>query len=111
MQNRGAEYFEEWEKEGNEYKKTKIQELSEQRRDESAANYNEITESSIGVKEAYKIYISDVREIQISLSKDQTSKGIETIMAVSTKIVGDGDNLKYSLSKNFRELLKGQGKK
>ncbi len=97
MKNRGKEYFTEWEKEGNEYKNPQIQALSEQRRDELGTIYNEIAASSIGVKEAYRIYLSDIKELQIYLSNDLTSKGIEMIVPVSKKVVSDGENLKYSL--------------
>ncbi len=99
MKSRGKEYFAEWEKEGNEYKNPQIQALSEQRRDNLGAIYNEISVNSVGVKEAYRIYLSDIKELQIYLSNDLTSKGIESIATVSKKIVRDGDNLKYSLSK------------
>jgi hypothetical protein len=98
MKNRGKEYFSEWEKEGNEYKNPQIQALSDQRRDELGSIYNGVAESSVGVKEAYRIYLSDIREMQIYLSNDLTSKGIETIAPVARKIVSDGYNLKYALT-------------
>ena len=99
MKNRGKEYFFEWQKEGNQYKNPQIQALSEQRRDELGAVYGKIAENSVGVKEAYRTYLSDVKEIQIYLGNDLTSKGIETISNVSRKVVDDGDNLKYALEK------------
>ncbi len=99
MKSRGKEYFAEWEKEGNEYKNPQIQALSEQRRDELGTIYNDIAANSVGGKESYRIYLSDIKELQIYLSNDLTSKGIESIAPVSKKIVSDGDNLKYSLSK------------
>ncbi len=99
MKKRGKEYFAEWEKEGNEYSNPQIQKLSEQRRQELGSIYDEIAERSVGVKESYRIYLSDIREIQIYLSNDLTSKGIETISPVAKKIASDGDNLKYALSR------------
>jgi len=104
MKSRGKEYFAEWSKEGNKYKNPQIQALSEQRRDELGSIYNGIAENSIGVKEAYRIYLSDIREMQIYLSNDLTSKGIETIAPVSRKIGSDGDNLKYSLTNLQRAI-------
>jgi hypothetical protein len=98
MKSRGKEYFAEWKQEGNEYKNPQIQALSDQRRNELGSIYDEIAENSIGVKEAYRVYLSDIREMQIYLSNDLTSKGIETISPVSKKIRSDGDNLKYSLT-------------
>ncbi len=98
MKKRGKEYFAEWEKEGNTYKNAQIQELSQQRRDELGIIYGQIAQNSVGVTEAFKTYLSDMREIQIYLSNDLTSKGVEAISPISKRIVSDGDNLKYSLT-------------
>jgi hypothetical protein len=98
MKKQGKEYFSEWEKDRDQYKNEQIQALSEQRRDELSSIYDRIAENSIGVKEAYKVYISDIRELQMYLSNDLTSKGIEKISSVSNRIVTDGENLKFSLT-------------
>lgn len=104
MKSRGKEYFTEWEKEGNEYKNPQIQALSAQRREELSSIYNGIAENSIGVNEAYRVYLSDIREMQRYLSNDLTSKGIESIAPVSGKIGSDGNNLKYSLTNLQRAI-------
>lgn len=108
MKKRGKEYFSDWEKEGAKYENTQIQELSEQRRVELGAIYNKIAENSIGVKESYRIYLSDIREMQKYLSNDLTSKGIETISPVSKTIIKDGDNLKYALTNLQRAIDKAR---
>jgi len=97
MNARGKDYFEEWQKEGTEYKNPDIQKLSEQRREELGNIYGRIAENGIGVKEAFKAYVSDVKEIQIYLSNDLTSKGIESIVPISKRVVYDGENLKYAI--------------
>jgi hypothetical protein len=97
MQARGKDYFEEWKKEGDAYKNSDIQELSEQRRVELAAIYGRIAGSSIGVKAAFRTYVSDLKEIQTYLSTDLTPKGIETITPISRKVVSDGVNLKFEI--------------
>ena len=104
MKKRGKEYFAEWEKEGNKYKNPQIQELSDQRRLELGTIYDKIAENSVGVKESYKVYLSDIRELQIYLSNDLTTKGIETITPVSNRIVNNGYNLKYALS-NLQQAI------
>jgi hypothetical protein len=96
MKIRGKEYFEEWQKEGSQYKNSQIRELSEQRRAELGEIYGRIAQNSIGVNEAMKAYMSDIKEIQLYLSNDLTAKGIETIAPTSRKVVNDGDNLKYA---------------
>lgn len=97
MKSRGIEYFEEWQKDGNEYKNPRIQKLSEQRRNELGEIYGRIAENSIGVKEAFRAYVSDIKEIQIYLSNDLTSKGIEAIAPISRKVVRDGDQFSNSI--------------
>ncbi|MDO9265390.1 MAG: DUF2959 family protein [Desulfosalsimonadaceae bacterium] len=97
MKDRGEEYFEEWQKEGDDYKNPQIRELSEQRRMELIEIYKRIPLNSIGVKEAFKAYVSDAKEIQIYLSNDLTSKGIEAIAPLSRRVASDGDTLKYAI--------------
>jgi len=97
MKARGKDYFEEWQKEDDQYKNSRIQELSEQRRLDLGEIYSKIAQNSIGVKEAFKAYISDVKEVQTYLSNDLTTKGIEAISPISWKVVNDGENLKYAI--------------
>jgi uncharacterized protein YjbJ (UPF0337 family) len=104
MQARGKDYFEEWQKEGNKYKNPQIQELSEQRRIELEEIYGRIAKNSIGAKDAFKAYVSDAKEIQIYLSNDLTSNGIEAIRPISSKLVDDGDNFKYAI-KNIQTAI------
>ncbi len=99
MKAQGNNYFEEWKKEGSEYSNPKIQQLSDQRRAELRNVYDKIAENSIGVDEAFKTYVSDVKEIQTFLSNDLTTKGISAISPTSKKVVSDGDNLKYAIQK------------
>jgi hypothetical protein len=104
MKVRGKEYFEEWQKEGSQYKNPQIKELSEQRRADIGEIYGKIAENSFGVKEAFKAYVSDIKEIQTYLSNDLTAKGIETIAPISRKAVNDGDNLKSTI-KNVQTAI------
>jgi hypothetical protein len=97
MKARGAEYFQEWQKEGNKYNNPQIRELSEQRRAELGEIYGKIAETSVAVKQPFKAYVSDVKEIQLYLSNDLTTKGIEAIAPVSRKAVDDGDKLKAAI--------------
>lgn len=97
MKDRGNEYFEEWQKEGNTFKNLRIQQLSEQRRNDLSEIYGMIAQSSYGVKDLFKQYLSNCKEIQLFLSNDLTSKGIQSITPTTQKVVYDGTNLKYSL--------------
>lgn len=97
MKARGKDYFDEWRKEGNNYKNPQIRELSEKRRVALAEIYDRIAEQSIGVKQPFKAYVSDVKDIQVFLSNDLTSKGVEAIAPISRKAVDDGGKLKSAL--------------
>jgi hypothetical protein len=97
MKARGKDYFAEWQTEGNKYKNPRIQELSEQRRMELAEIYGKIPLNSIGVKDAFRAYVSNATEIQTYLSNDLTSKGIEAIAPLARRVAGEGDNLKYAI--------------
>lgn len=94
MSAQGKEYFEEWQKQGNAYKNSEIQALSEQRHADSSTALVKISEASVGVKGAFKSYLSDIVEIRTYLSNDLTAKGIESITPISQKAVTDGNSLK-----------------
>ncbi|WP_138431893.1 DUF2959 family protein [Fodinibius saliphilus] len=97
MKEQGIDYFEEWQKEGTEYKNPKIKQLSDERRAALGEIYDKIAENSIGVNEAFKTYVSDIQEIQTYLSNDLTTKGIAAIASTSEKVVSEGDSLKQAI--------------
>lgn len=104
MEARGTEYFEEWQKEGAQYKNLQIQQLSEQRRLELGEIYGRIAQNSVGAKGALKAYVSKATEIQLYLSNDLTSKGIQSIAPIAEKTVSDGENLNDTL-KNIQTAI------
>lgn len=104
MQTRGKDYFEEWQKDGEKYKNSQLQQLSEQRRIELEEIYGKIALNSVGVKDAFKAYVSDVKEIQKFLSNDLTPNGILAIAPISKKVNKDGDNLKAAI-KNIQPSI------
>jgi len=97
MKARGKDYFDEWRKEGDNFKNPQIRELSEKRRAALGEIYDRIAEQSIGVKQPFKAYVSDVKDIQVYLSNDLTSKGVDAIAPISRKAVDDGTILKSAL--------------
>jgi len=86
-------YFEEWRMQGNTYENPEIQALSEQRRADLTAVFANVAEASVGVKGAFKAYMSDLRQIRTYLSTDLTPKGIGSIDPVVQQAVTDGENL------------------
>jgi hypothetical protein len=97
MEVRGREYFEEWQKDGDTYKSPEIQKLSEQRRLELTDIYGRIAQNSIGVKESFKAYVSESKEIQRYLSNDLTPRGIQAIEPIAVRAVLDGEILNDSI--------------
>ncbi|MCC6208547.1 MAG: hypothetical protein IT488_10405 [Gammaproteobacteria bacterium] len=98
MSVQGKEYFEEWRTQGNTYTNPQIRALSEQRRVELNAIFFEISQASVGVKGAFKSYMTDISEIRSYLSNDLTPKGIEAIIPVAQQTVSDGQSLKDAVS-------------
>lgn len=111
MTSRGTDYFEEWQKEGDQYRNPEIQKLSEQRRAALGKSYDEIAERSAGLDEAFKTHVSDLAEIQTFLSNDLTADGISAIMPTSRRVLREGDSLRVALGhvqvavRNAREGL------
>lgn len=99
MRTRGKEYFAEWKKQGDAYTNPRIRELSEQRRAALGEIYGGIAEAGIGVKSAFRAYMSDLTEIQTYLSNDLTPKGLDAITPSTDKVVRDGESLKDAVNR------------
>lgn len=97
MNTQGKDYFQEWKTQGDTYSSQEIQKLSEQRRADQNAVFAQIAEANVGVRGALKAYMSDIREIELYLSNDLTSKGIEAITPTTQKAVMDGASLKDAI--------------
>lgn len=98
MDKSGKAYFESWHKEKNQYDNSEIQQRSDERRAALGKIYDRIAQNNVGVKEAFRIYVSDVNEINSFISNDLTSKGISSIASLSDKTVENGRQLKSALS-------------
>lgn len=98
MESDSKDYFTAWDKESEQYDNTDIQARSDERRREMGATHNKITQSNIGVKEAFVTYVSDVNEIEQFISNDLTTDGLDAINRISTKVVANGARLKSELS-------------
>ncbi len=99
MTKNGKTYFQEWEKNNNQYDNPDIQRSSDERRAELGEIYDRIAENNKGVKEAFRIYVSDVNEIENYMSNDLTTKGITSIASLSDQTVRNGNMLKNELEK------------
>jgi hypothetical protein len=104
MEANGKAYFKEWNKNTETYDNPEIQQRSEERRAELARTYDKIAQNNVGVKEAFKTYVSEVNQIERFLSNDLTSGGIDAISTTSNKVVNKGSHLKNEL-KNLQSAI------
>lgn len=99
MAESGKVYFQEWDKNNNKYENPEIQRSSDERRAELGEIYDRIAENNKGVKEAFRIYVSDVSQIDAYMSNDLTTRGITSIASLSDQTVRNGNMLKNELEK------------
>jgi hypothetical protein len=92
-------YLKAWDNNKNQYDNAEIQQSSNERRAALGRTYDKIAQNKIGVKEAFKTYVSDVTQIEKYMSNDLTSKGISSIASLSDKTVRNGNQLKNELDK------------
>ena len=97
MTEAGKTYFEEWDKDNNKYDNPEIQRRSDERREALGQTYDRIEENSVGVKEAFETYVSDVTEISSYISNDLTRRGITSIAPLADNTVRNGSRLKNEL--------------
>lgn len=97
MEVSGKAYFDEWDSDSQKYDNPEIQKRSNERRAELGNTYDKIAQNNVGVKEAFREYVSDINEIERFLSNDLTSDGIDAISVISGKALNNGSHLKNEL--------------
>jgi len=97
MEESGKAYFDAWESDIEEYDNAEIRQRSVERREALGETYDKIAENNVGVKEAFRTYVSDINEIERFLSNDLTGNGINSIKPISDDIVGNGSQLRNEL--------------
>lgn len=97
MEERGEAYFKAWERDIEEYENPEIRQRSEERRAELGQSFDKIAENNVGVKEAFRTYVSDINEIERFLSNDLTDDGIDSIKPIADEVVQNGSELRNEL--------------
>lgn len=97
-------YFSEWDKNSAQYDNVEIQRSSDERREALGNTFENIANNNVGVKEAFRAYVSDLTEIQQFMSNDLTPRGIDSIASTSDQAVRNGDRLKNELQ-NLQEAI------
>lgn len=109
LTDRGTDYFEEWQKEGSEYDNPEAQKLSDQRRSILGEVYGRISVQSNTIKDSFKLYAKDVREIQEFLSNDLSTNGVTAIAPISRQVIREGDSLKHAMH-NIQSIIQNARK-
>ena len=76
MRNRSESYFAAWEREMEGFNNPEIRQLSEDRRAETMAQYDKLTQSMDDVRESFVPFLEDLKDIQRHLSADLSKAGI-----------------------------------
>lgn len=97
MEASGKAYFAEWDSDGQNYDNPDIQRKSDERRAALGETYDKIALNNVGIKEAFRTYVSDVNEIKRFLSNDLTSDGMDSISRTADQVVDNGTHLKNEL--------------
>ena len=97
MESSGEAYFTEWGSDSQQYDNPDIQKQSNERRDALGETYDKIAKNNMGVKEAFRTYVSDINEIERFLSNDLTRDGINSITPIAENVVENGSHLKNEL--------------
>jgi hypothetical protein len=107
MQARGAAYFNAWDDEIATMHNEDIRSRSEARRNQVAARFASISQQYDAARIDFQPYLSDLHDVQKSLSTDLTSGGLSAITEIAAKTTRDAAPLKETLarlSQEFKDL-------
>lgn len=107
MQGNSDKYFKAWDEQLAKINNEDIKSRSSQRKQEVMSKFNDIKTSYGQAKEAFKPFMSDLKDIQTALGTDLTVGGVSSIKGAADKANQDAIPLKSAitqLSQNFRDL-------
>ena len=108
MKAKGADYFENWDKETAQIRNENIRQRSEARQHEVAANFARISQQYDETKTAFEPFMSDLRDVQKFLGTDLTAGGLVAVKDIAAKANRDAAPVKESLAR-LSEEFKGLG--
>ena len=107
MEVNGKEYFAAWDKQIAAIQNEDISERTAERRHAVEASLNEIKGDYGKSREAFKVLMSDLKDIHTALGADLTMSGIDAIKKSAKKANSSGEDVKESLQElvdTFREV-------
>ncbi|MCL2761048.1 MAG: DUF2959 domain-containing protein [Desulfuromonadales bacterium] len=91
-------YFAEWEQTNKTYTNSQIRQLSTEQKQEIHSRFNEITDASVGLRDATNAYLSNLQDIKTYLQTVPATQGIATISDHAQKTIQQGNTLKESFT-------------
>src|SRR5271155_310160 len=107
MQAKASVYFDSWSNQLSAIQSEELRTRSTARRDEVTAKLTDVSASYQGVKNSFKPFVSDLKDIQTYLGTDLTTGGLATVKAIVAKTKEDAVPLRDSIKKlqaNFSDL-------
>jgi chromosome segregation ATPase len=107
MRGKGNEYFKAWDEQTAQIHNEDIKNRSADRKAEMQKKFTEIKMSYTEASEAFKPFLSDLKDIQTALATDLTTGGVQAIKGAADKANKDATPLKASIEKlagQFRDL-------
>lgn len=98
LNERSNEYFARWQEQERDFSNQEIRRVSEQRRSEVNAIYEDLERSNQGLDEAIVAFMNDSRELQEYLSNDLTPKGLEAISSLVPDLTDNSESIQRNLS-------------
>lgn len=107
MRSKGNEYFKAWDQQTAQINNEDIKNRSAARKEEMQKKFTDIKMSYTEASEAFKPFLSDLKDIQTALSTDLTTGGVNAIKGAADKANKDAVPLKASieeLATQFKDL-------
>jgi chromosome segregation ATPase len=107
MRSKGNEYFKAWDEQTAQIHNEDIKSRSAARKEEMQKKFTEIKMSYTDASEAFKPFMSDLKDIQMALATDLTTGGVSAIKGAADKANKDAVPLKASVDKlatQFKDL-------
>jgi chromosome segregation ATPase len=104
MQARQKEYVAKWQSELETIENPEVRASLEQRRAKIRDDFDKIKATAQGVRDAYKPFLSDLKEIQKGLSLDLSPAGVTGMKPAMAKAKTEGQTLKQEISELQTEL-------
>lgn len=107
MEQKGAAYFAEWDKQIAAITNEDIRERSMERRKEVEANLADLRKDYTEARDTFQPLMSDLKDIHTALSADLTMQGVDAVKKSVKKVNDEAPDVKENLeevSASFREL-------